>query len=158
MVTNLAVRLLVLSLATVGGVGYVPIAPGTVGSLVALPLVPWIAALRSLSFPGALGVVAVVVLVAIWAAGRAGRLLGGHDDARIVIDEVAGLSVAALFVPATWRAAALAFATFRLFDVWKPYPAGAIDRATRGGVGVVGDDLVAGVYAGVLTRAVLEVL
>ena len=158
MVTNLAVRPLVLMLATVGGVGYAPIAPGTAGSLVAIPLVPWIAGLRAASWPSAVGFVAALALVAIWAAGRAERLLGRHDHARIVIDEVAGLSVAALFVPATWLAATTAFAAFRLFDVWKPYPVGAIDRSTRGGLGVVADDLVAGVYAGALTRAVLEVL
>ena len=65
---------------------------------------------------------------------------------------------AALFAPATWTAAALVFVTFRVFDVLKPYPAGAIDRHGRGGYGVVGDDLVAGAYAGILTRVILEVL
>jgi phosphatidylglycerophosphatase A len=158
MVTNRAVRALVLLLATVGGVGYAPVAPGTVGSLVAMPLVPWIARLRVVSWPTAVVVVAVGALVAVWVAGRAERLLGVHDHSRIVIDEVAGMSVAALFVPSTWLGAIVAFATFRLFDVWKPYPVGLIDRTTRGGLGVVGDDLVAGVYAGALTRLVLEVL
>lgn len=158
MVTNPIVRALVIVLATAGGVGYAPIASGTVGSLVALPLVPWLARIRDGSWPLALGVVVAIVLVAIWAAGRAEDVFGGKDHSRIVIDEVAGMATAALFAPATWTAAAVVFVTFRFFDVVKPFPAGAIDRRGRGGFGVVGDDLVAGAYAGLVTRVLLEVL
>lgn len=158
MVTNPIVRALVIVLATAGGVGYAPVAPGTVGSLVALPLVPWIAGMRDASLATGVSLVVAIALLAVWVAGRAEMVFGGKDHARIVIDEVAGMATAALFVPATWRAAALAFVTFRVFDVVKPYPAGLIDRRGRGGVGVVGDDLVAGVYAGLVTRLILEVL
>ena len=100
-------------------------------------------------------VVALVIGIAVWAAGSAEKSLGGHDHSRIVIDEVAGLVVAGLFLPGTWRAAGLAFVLFRLFDVWKPFPAGVIDARVRGGLGVVGDDLVAGVYAGLVSRGIL---
>jgi len=68
------------------------------------------------------------------------------------------MATAALFVPATWTAAVLVFVVFRVFDVLKPSPAGLIDRRGRGGLGVVGDDLVAGAYAGIVTRVILEVL
>jgi phosphatidylglycerophosphatase A len=157
-VTNPIVRVLVIVLATVGGVGYAPVASGTVGSLVALPLVPWIARVRSESWPTGVALVVVLSLLAIWAAGRAEVVFGGADHRRIVIDEVAGMAVGALVVPATWLAAALLFVTFRILDVVKPYPAGAIDRHAHGGLGVVGDDLVAGLYAGLVTRLILEVL
>jgi phosphatidylglycerophosphatase A len=157
-VTNPNVRALVIVLATAGGAGYAPIASGTVGSLVALPLVPWIARMRDESWALGLALVIAIAGVAIWVAGRAEEVFGGKDHSRIVIDEVAGMATAALFAPAGWVAAALVFVTFRLFDVLKPYPAGAIDRHGRGGVGVVGDDLVAGAYAGILTRVILEVL
>jgi phosphatidylglycerophosphatase A len=157
-VTNPIVRALVIVLATAGGVGYAPIASGTVGSLVALPLVPWLARVRDGSWPLALAIFVAIVLVAIWAAGRAEIVFGGKDHSRIVIDEVAGMATAALFAPATWTAAVLAFFTFRLFDVLKPFPADAIDRHGRGGFGVVGDDLVAGAYAGLVTRILLGVL
>jgi phosphatidylglycerophosphatase A len=157
MVTNPIVRALVIVLATAGGAGYAPIASGTVGSLVAMPLVPWLAHMRDGSWLAALVVAAAIAAVAIWSAGRAEIVFGGKDHSRIVIDEVAGMATAALFVPATWLAAGLVFVTFRVFDVLKPYPAGLIDRRGRGGFGVVGDDLVAGAYAGIVTRLVLEV-
>ena len=100
-------------------------------------------------------VVGAVIVAAVWAAGRAEDILGGHDHSHIVVDEVAGLVVAGAFVPGTWRAVTLAFFLFRLFDVWKPFPAGAVDARVSGGLGVVGDDLIAGVYAGLVTRGLL---
>ena len=151
-------RGLVVALATVGGAGYAPVASGTVGSLVALPLLPPLAALRDRWLGAYVALLIVLVVVAVWSAGRAEELFGGHDHSRIVIDEVAGLVLAGALVPGTWLAAALAFFLFRLFDVVKPFPAGLIDGRVPGGLGVVGDDLVAGVYAGVATRLVLRLL
>jgi len=157
-VTNPIVRALVIVLATAGGAGYAPVASGTVGSLVALPLVPWLARTRDQSWALGLGIAVGIAVLAIWAAGRAEIVFGGKDHSRIVIDEVAGMTTAALFVPASWGAAVLVFVVFRILDVVKPFPAGLIDRRVHGGLGVVGDDLVAGAYAGILTRLVLEVL
>jgi phosphatidylglycerophosphatase A len=157
MVTNPIVRALVIVLATAGGAGYAPVASGTVGSLVAMPLVPWLARIRDGSWPTGLLVATAIAAIVIWSAGRAEQLFGGKDHSRIVIDEVAGMATAALFVPATWLAAAVVFVIFRVFDVLKPYPAGLIDRRGRGGFGVVGDDLVAGAYAGIVTRLVFEI-
>jgi len=152
------VRLLAVALATVGGVGYAPVAPGTFGSLVALPLLPALALLRARAPAAYAAVVVAVVAAAVWSAGRAEEILGGHDHSRIVIDEIAGMVCAGIFLPATWMAACAAFVVFRVFDVVKPYPAGAIDRGVEGGFGVVGDDVVAGIYAGLVTRLALEVL
>ena len=149
---------LALALATVGGVGYAPVAAGTIGSLVVLPLLPALAALRVWSPAAALALVAGFAVAAVWSAGRAEELLGGHDHSCIVVDEVAGMAVAGLFLPGTWGASVLAFCLFRLFDVLKPFPAAMIDRRVEGGLGVVGDDLVAGAYAGLATRLVLGLL
>ncbi len=148
-------RALVIVLATAGGVGYAPLVPGTCGTLVAVPLLPLLAGLRVRSVLAYVATVAALVTTAVWAAGRAEGVFGGHDHSRIVIDEVAGLVVAGLFLPGTWLATGLAFLLFRLFDVVKPFPAGWIDRRLRGGAGVVGDDLVAGAYAGLTARLVL---
>jgi phosphatidylglycerophosphatase A len=150
-VSNLAVIL-----ATVGGIGNVPVASGTFGSLVAVPLLPVLAALRDASLAGYAAVVLALVAVAIWSAGRAEEALGGHDHSRIVIDEVAGMVATGMFLPATWSAIGVGFVLFRLFDVVKPFPAGFIDGRVEGGFGVVGDDLVAGVYAGALTWLLLR--
>lgn len=149
---------LAVALATVGGVGRAPVASGTVGTLVALPLVPAVAALHGRSPVASLAVVVAVTIIGIWAAGRAEEDLGGHDHSHIVIDEVVGILVAALFLPPTWLAVVLVFFLFRLFDVVKPFPASFFDGRIEGGLGVVGDDVVAGVYAGIATRLLLAVL
>ncbi len=153
-----SVRTLALLLATAGGVGYAPLIPGTWGALVAVPFLPLLAQLRTSSLPAYVTVLLVVVVASIWSAGRAEHLLGDHDDSRIVIDEVAGQLMAGIFLPGTWLAAGLAFFLFRVFDVIKPFPAGLIDRRGSGGFGVVGDDLVAGVYAGLVARLLLRLL
>ena len=151
-------RTIAVAIATVAGVGRFPIAPGTAGSLVAIPLLPALANLRAGSPLAYALVVLAVVLIGIWAAGVAEEALGGHDHSRIVIDEVSGMLMAGIFLPGTWMAAGLAFVLFRIFDVLKPFPAGLIDGRVHGGLGVVGDDLVAGIYAGLLGRLILALV
>ena len=87
-----------------------------------------------------------VLVAGTWAAGRAERLIGGKDPGAIVIDEVAGMTIAVLLVPRTLGALAVAFLLFRVFDVVKPFPARPSQRIT-GGVGVMIDDVIAGLYA-----------
>jgi len=152
------VRALALVLATAGGAGYAPVAPGTAGSLVALPLLPALAALRDRSAWSYAAALVLVIGVAVWSAGQAERVFGRHDDGRIVVDEVAGMAVSGILLPGSWGAAALAFVVFRVLDVLKPFPAGLIDRRLRGGIGVVGDDLVAGSYAALVARLVWELV
>jgi len=152
------VQRLAVVLATIGPIGHLPVAPGTIGSLAALPLLPGLAAVRDRSTLVYAVAIVVIVATAVWAAGRAEETLGGHDHSAIVIDEVAGMVVAGVLLPGTWAAAVLAFVLFRLFDVVKPYPANLIDGRVEGGLGVVGDDLVAGLYAGLAGRFILWLL
>lgn len=151
-------RALAVTIATVGGLGHAPWAPGTWASLAAVPLVPALGWLHARSLVAHAAIVIAVIAVAVWAAGRAEAYFAEHDAGCVVVDEVSGMLVGSLFVPATWLAALLLFVLFRLFDIWKPYPANVIDRGWSGGVGVVGDDLVAGLYAGLAARAVLELM
>jgi len=145
-------------LATAGGVGYLPVASGTFGALVVVPFLPWVVRMRDRDPVYVLvGVVAVVAL-AIWSAGRTEVAFGRRDDGRIVVDEVAGMVVAGALLPTGWPAVVVGFLLFRLFDVMKPPPAGWIDRTVHGGIGVVGDDLVAGLYAGLATRMLFLVV
>ena len=153
-----AVRHFVTFLATCGWVGYVPFAPGTVGTLVAVPLFPLLAQLRETSPTAWLLALGVGLGVAVWAADVAGRSLGETDSGHIVIDEVAGYVVATAFLDFSWSAAALAFCLFRLFDIVKPFPASWIDRHVGGGLGVVGDDVVAGIFAGTVARILLWIM
>jgi len=91
----------------------------------------------------------LVTLVGIWAASRVERLLQIKDPGKVVIDEVAGQMIALLSVPAFlpgWWAVISAFLLFRLFDIWKPYPIRRFE-ALESGLGIMADDLVAGIYA-----------
>jgi phosphatidylglycerophosphatase A len=123
-------------------VGHAPIAPGTAASAVTA-IVLWL-----LGWPPlALATLLLVVLVAgTWAAGEAERALGGQDPGAIVVDEVAGMTISVLTVPLTLPVLVTGFVLFRIFDVVKPFPAGASQRL-RGGVGVMIDDVIAGLYA-----------
>jgi phosphatidylglycerophosphatase A len=91
----------------------------------------------------------VVVLVGLWASHRVEAVLERKDPGVIVIDEVAGMMVSVLLLPRTLGVLLCAFLLFRLFDIWKPFPAREA-QALRGGFGVMVDDLVAGVYSLVL--------
>jgi phosphatidylglycerophosphatase A len=112
-------RKLILFAATGGGVGYSPIAPGTAGSVIGLGIY---AALTPLPTGLFLSAVAAIAVSAVWAAGRAEQILGGKDDGRIVIDEVAGMLVSLALLPPRVDVAIAGFVLFRLFDVWKPLP------------------------------------
>ena len=136
-------RIFVLALATGGGSGYAPVASGTVGSAVGLGL--WLALIRLPPAGYALACVGVA-LVGIWAAGRAESLLGRHDDGRITIDEIAGMLLSLAWLPARPEVAGVGFVLFRIFDIWKPFPARRAEQLP-GGLGVMADDLVAGAYA-----------
>ena len=129
--------------ATLGGVGRAPLAPGTVASALTALLL-WLLQLSPLALSALL--VAVIAL-GTWAAGEAERALGGgKDPGSIVIDEVAGMVLSVLAVPPTPLIVIVAFLLFRLFDVIKPFPANVSQRL-RGGIGVMVDDLIAGLYA-----------
>jgi phosphatidylglycerophosphatase A len=134
-------RLAVL-IATVFGAGYSPLVPGTVGSAVTVALL-W---LIPFSSAGLVLFLVAVVVVGTWAAHRAERVIGGKDPGAIVIDEVAGMTLSVVAFPLTPSVLLVGFVLFRIFDVWKPPPARESQRI-RGGVGVMIDDLIAGLYA-----------
>jgi len=132
-------------LASVFGAGYAPVASGTVDSFVTVVAI-WLLPLTPLRIAVAL---VVVTLIGIWAGSRVERLLGKKDPGVIVIDEVAGMLLSVILLPPTIPVLVTAFLLFRLFDIWKPFPARE-SQALTGGMGVMVDDLVAGVYALVL--------
>ena len=135
------------------GSGLTPKAQGTFGSLAAV--VPWLL-LRELSLPAWLGVIAVAFAVGVWACDVAGRILGVDDHRSLVWDEFVGLWITlmpALMAP--WWAVIAGFALFRLFDVWKPWPIAWFDRRVKGGFGVMLDDIIAGIFAGIVLYLVL---
>jgi phosphatidylglycerophosphatase A len=119
------------------------VAPGTAGSAVAV-FILW---LVPFSRVGVLLFFIAVTLVGTWAAHRAERLLGDmKDPGTIVIDEVAGMTLAVLPFAPTLTVLAVGFVLFRVFDVVKPFPARSSQHAA-GGIGIMVDDLIAGLYA-----------
>ena len=142
-------RKIILFLASGGGVGYIPLAPGTWGSAVGV-LLFW-ALLRLPVWPLVVTVVAIAFL-SCWIADLAEGLLGAKDPQVIVIDEVAGMLVTLLFLPVNWQVALAGFFFFRLFDIWKPFPARWLQDHLPGGWGVVGDDIMAGIYANLVLQ------
>lgn len=135
-------------IATWFGAGDLPGAPGTWGSLAALPCAAVLVVL------GGQYLLAVGVLVAffagVWAGGKVAAWHRLKDPGLIVIDEVAGQWLALLPVAYDWRFYPVAFVLFRFADITKPWPCNRLERAP-GGVGIMADDMAAGVYAGILT-------
>ncbi len=111
-------------------------------ALVLLWLIPF-------SRPVLAWVLVAVIAAGLWAGGRVERVLGQKDPGIIVVDEVAGMTLSVVLLPRTVSVLLVAFVLFRIFDVWKPFPARE-SQALTGGLGVMIDDLIAGAYALIL--------
>ena len=135
---------LLMFIATGAGSGYLPKAPGTWGTLVGL-LLWW--PLAGLSLTAYLATVAVLFIVGVASAGSAEKILDRGDPGVVVIDEIVGVLIALAAVPLHPAAALAGFALFRLFDIAKPFPVGWLDRHLHGGLGIMLDDVAAGLYA-----------
>ena len=153
MIANLRQRVLhspVLLLAFGFGSGLAPKAPGTIGTLAAIPLYLLLAKLPLISY-------AIVVLlsfmVGCWLCGEAAKQLGVHDFGGIVWDEFVGYWITMFAAPAGWLWITLGFVLFRLFDIWKPWPIRLADKQVQGGLGIMLDDVLAGLYAWLCLQA-----
>jgi phosphatidylglycerophosphatase A len=144
-------RILILALATWGGVGFLPFMPGTWGTLAALPL--WYYLAQTGPWGYGLGVAALVIL-GLGVAGPAQKILGRTDHGAIVVDEVAGLLITLAGVPPTWEHAVLGLVVFRTLDILKPLPIRWFGEGGQGGLEVMADDIA----AGVMGRLVIEVV
>ena len=149
--------------ASVFGIGYFDVAPGTIMSAIAVPL----AILIGLFGGGGMGILGasiIVLVIGILACADHVRETGREDPPECVIDELSGQWLACSFCLLTFGgwlpvthlslpAFLIAFAAFRLFDIWKPWPVSWADEQLKGGVGVMVDDSIAGLLAGVLVLA-----
>lgn len=137
------------------GSGLAAKAPGTFGSLAAI--VPWLL-LRELPLPLYMFTLLVCFSLGVWVCQAAGQALAVADHRAIVWDEFVGMWIAlipALLAP-SWWSVVVGFALFRLFDVWKPWPIGWLDRRLKGGMGVMLDDVVAGVFAAIVLQVLIR--
>lgn len=130
------------------GSGLAPKAPGTFGSAFALLFIPgWL----MLGFWNSLIAIIIMSIIGIYICGQTAKVMGVHDDGRIVWDEFAGQSIS--FLPLIFLGkmnllwALIGFVLFRIFDIWKPWPIRVIDRQIGGGFGIMFDDIIAGLWA-----------
>lgn len=138
-------------IATLGGLGRVPFAPGTVASLAALPFA-WLLAY----YGGNLALLAATLASAVigtWACDAYARSTNSVDPSECVADELAGQWLTFAFAPLSLAGIVLAFLLFRLFDVLKPWPIPLAEQL-EGGLGIMADDIVAAVMAGLLLVAI----
>ena len=145
---------------TVGFSGLSPKAPGTVGSFVSLIIGLFLLQFLHVSTLFLLSL--LVTVIAIKQIDIYEKEVGAHDSSEIVIDELAGmwiaLSICGINSSNFVIMAVLAFVFFRIFDIWKPSLIGKIDKDVKGGLGVMGDDVVAGIFAGICTAGVWQLI
>jgi len=128
--------------------GLAPIAPGTAGTVVGVLLYLLIKDFGTQAY----GAVCVaVIVIGTWAAGHVDRLFGAKDDSTIVIDEIAGFFVSLFLIPFSWGNVAAGFFLFRAFDIVKPWPLRRLERIP-GGLGVMLDDVGAGIYTNIVLQ------
>lgn len=144
-------RLIYLAL----GLGLAPKMPGTFGTLMGLPLY-WL--MSGFSWPCYLLGCLAVFFIGWWASQQAEKDLGRHDAPEVVIDEVAGYLVTMFLAPPLPWAMLWGFVFFRFFDIVKPWPVSWADEKVPGGLGVMLDDILAGVYAWMAMQASYLVL
>lgn len=148
------------------GSGLFPKAPGTAGSLVAFIL--GIIILYTLGIDTLFILTFAITVIAVVEINKYEAATNSHDNSEIVIDEVSGMWIAMLFIQGSLATTnnftivvigyALSFIFFRAFDIYKPSTIGWIDREVKGGLGVMGDDILAGVASGLLTSLIIVLL
>jgi phosphatidylglycerophosphatase A len=134
-------------LATGFGVGYSPVMPGTVGSLWGLPLV-WCLHRQEFSPMAGVSITAGLILIGVPICSRAAKTFALADPGPVVLDEIAAFPVVFCLVPLDLTTGVIGFLWFRLFDVTKPWPVNRLEKLP-GGIGIMADDLLAGVYAAI---------
>ena len=141
-------------LASLFGLGKAPVAPGTVASLIAG--VPCFLVAGRFSWQVQLALFAIVTMTGWYVSENAERELGRSDPSEIVIDELCGYLVAMAGHPLSFASILTGFLLFRLFDIWKPWPIRLVDRRLPGGIGIMADDILAGIFANVLGLILLK--
>ena len=140
---------------TAFGLGFLRPAPGTWGSLGGL--IFWWFFLAGLSVLTQLLIIAGYFCISWWLCSRLINRLGIQDEPQIVADEVAGVWLALIFAPQVWWVALLAFGLFRFFDIAKPGVVGWLDENVHSGLGVMADDMIAGLISAGIVWLVLQI-
>lgn len=138
-----------IQLATLFGIGRFPKAPGTIGTLATIPLVILLSHLGPLIY---MATIVLLLPVGMVACEFYEQEKGGHDHKEVVIDEVLGFLITMVWLPMTWQAILIGFILFRVLDITKPLFIGYLDKRIRGGLGVMVDDVAAGIVASLIMQ------
>jgi phosphatidylglycerophosphatase A len=142
-------RNFLIQLATLFGVGRFPKGPGTAGTVVTIPLVILLSYLGPIVY---MATIILLLLVGMVACEFYEQEKGGHDHKEVVIDEVLGFLITMVWLPMTWQAILIGFILFRLLDITKPLFIGYLDKRIQGGLGVMVDDVAAGIVASLIMQ------
>ncbi|MBA6347326.1 phosphatidylglycerophosphatase A [Colwellia sp. BRX8-9] len=123
------------------GSGLLPKAPGTYGTLAAIPLYLLLAPTSVSTY---LAIVIIMSIAGIYICGKAAEDAGVPDHGAIVWDEIVGFLITMFLVPLTWQSIVVGFILFRIFDIFKPWPISYVDKNLHGGLGIMVDDILAG--------------
>ena len=134
--------------ATIGFLGHFPIAPGTIGSLFALVLF----LLSDVPVYAHFSIIVIGALLGIHASTIAEKTLNEKDSKKIIIDEFIGFYVSVFYLPKTFGFVLAAFLLFRFFDILKPLFISKLERTLSNGLGVMADDILAGIYANLILQ------
>ena len=143
---------LVKAASSVFFIGYLPLVPGTFGSIFGVGLFYLLKGTTSVTY---FSFIFGIIVLGLITSGRTERLLNKKDPGCIVIDEMAGMLIALSFMPLDFKIIFLAFLIFRILDTLKPYPAARLQNM-HGAVGVMGDDLIAGIYTNIVLQVILK--
>ncbi len=145
----------IVFLATGFYIGNIPLAPGTFGTILGLPLCFLLGLLK---LPLALVCTMLFILIAIWISHIAEKRLKKKDPGCIVIDEIAGMAVTLIGLPFNLTIGLSGFIIFRILDISKPFPIRALEKHLPGGLGVVADDVIAGIMANLILRVIIHII
>jgi phosphatidylglycerophosphatase A len=145
----------VMFLATGCYIGNISFAPGTFGSVLGLPLCFF---LSKIDFSIAVLLTLIFILCAIWIASEAEKILKTEDPGCIVIDEIAGIILTLSGLPFNITSVTAGFLIFRALDIWKPYPIRFLENKFSGGIGIVLDDVVAGILSNLILRVFIKAI
>lgn len=147
-----------LFLASAGYIGLIPGAPGTYASVATTLAFFFVYKIRQRILPELhLSVLSVVTLIGVLVANEVSKASGSDDPSVVVIDEVAGQLLTFLFVPVHFWNLAIGTVLFRIFDIWKPFPIRNLE-SLKNGVGIMADDIAAGIYANLLLHIINRLL
>jgi len=144
---------LIKAITSVFFIGYLPLVPGTFGSIAGVGL---FYLLKGANLANYFLFIFCIMVLGLLTCGRAVELVMNKDPGCIVIDEVMGMLIALSFMPHDLKIIILAFFLFRILDTLKPFPAGKM-QDMHGSVGVMGDDLVAGIYTNIVLQVILKI-